>query len=124
MAAKSPEDMDPAFMEAFNAGDGEALLALYEPEAAFVVPSGEVVEGPAAIGEALGPFFEMKPQIDLRTERILRNGDTALVYSSWTANGTGPDGPIVMTGDSKVVVREQADGTWKFVIDDPGWKAG
>jgi uncharacterized protein (TIGR02246 family) len=124
MTAKSPEDMDPAFMEAFNAGDGETLLALYEPDAAFVVPSGDVIVGPAAIGEALAGFSDLKPSIDLRTERILRNGDTALVYSSWTVNGTGPDGPVVMTGDSKVVVREQADGTWKFAIDDPGWNAG
>lgn len=108
-------------MEAFNAADGETLLALYEPEAAFVVPSGDVVEGPAAIGEALAGFFALKPTIDLRTERILRTGDTALVYSSWTVNGTGPDGPVVMTGNSTVVVREQADGTWKFAIDDPGW---
>lgn len=125
MTAKSPEDIDPAFMEAFNAGDGAALLALYEPEAAFVVPSGEIVEGPAAIGEALGGFFELKPSIDLRTERVLRTGDTALVYSSWTVKGTAPDGsPVEMTGNSKIVVREQEDGTWKFVIDDPGWTAG
>lgn len=123
MAAKSPEDIDPTFMEAFNAGDGEAVLSLYEPEAVFVVPSGEVVEGPAAIAEALGPFLEMKPQINLRTEKILRSGDTALVYSSWTVKGTGPDGPVEMAGQSTVVVREQADGTWKFVIDDPGWNA-
>ena len=124
MTAKSPEDMDPAFMEAFNAGDGETLLALYEPDAAFVVPSGEVIVGPAAIGEALAGFSDLKPKIDLRTERILRNGDTALVYSSWTVNGTGPDGPVVMTGNSTVVVREQSDGTWRFAIDDPGWNAG
>ncbi|MEW6475311.1 MAG: DUF4440 domain-containing protein [Actinomycetota bacterium] len=124
MAAKSPEDIDPTFMEAFNAGDGETLLSLYEPGAAFVVPSGEVVEGPAAIGDALSPFLALKPQMDLRTERIIRTGDTALVYSSWTVKGTGPDGPVEMTGQSKVVAREQADGTWKFVIDDPGWNAG
>ena len=125
MTVKSPEDIDPAFAEAFNAGDGEAVLSLYEPDAVFVVPSGEIVEGPAAIGEALGGFLAMKPTIDLRTERILRTGDTALVYSSWTVTGTDPDGsPVEMTGNSKVVLREQADGTWKFVIDDPGWNAG
>jgi uncharacterized protein (TIGR02246 family) len=122
MTAKSPEDIDPAFTEAFNAGNGEGVLSLYEPEAAFVLPSGDVVNGPGAIGEALGGLLATKPRIDLRTERIIRTGDTALVYSSWTQTGTGPDGSAVqMTGKSKVVVREQADGTWKFVIDDPGW---
>ena len=124
MTAKSPEDIDPAFAEAFNAADGETLLSLYEPEAVFVAPSGELAVGPAAIGEVVGPFFAMKPQIDLRTESVLRTGDTALVYSSWTVTGTAEDGSdVVMTGKSKVVIREQADGTWKFVIDDPGWNA-
>ncbi len=61
MTAKSPEDIDPAFAEAFNAADGETLLSLYEPEAAFVAPTGEVVVGPAAIGAAVGPFFALKP---------------------------------------------------------------
>ena len=124
MTVKSPEDLDPAFAEAFNAGDAGRLVSLYEPGALFVVPSGEVVQGPAAIGEALGGFFAMKPTMDMRTQRILRTDDTAVVYSSWTVNGTGPDGPVVMTGNSTVVIREQDDGTWKLVIDDPGWNAG
>lgn len=32
--AKSPEEMDPEWTEAFNSGNGEALLALYDPGAA------------------------------------------------------------------------------------------
>lgn len=124
MTAKSPEDIDFVWAEAFNAADGAALLSLYEPGAVFVLPGGDVVEGPAAIGEALGGFFALKPRIDLRTERILRCGDTALVSSSWTVTGTGPAGePVVMTGNARVVVREQADSTWRFLIDDPGWPA-
>jgi uncharacterized protein (TIGR02246 family) len=125
MTAHSPEEIDKVWSEAFNAGDGPGVLSLYEPAAAFVLPTGDVVEGPAAIGEALVGFFAMKPTIDLRTERVLRAGDTALVYSSWTVTGTAEDGTAVkMTGNAKVVVREQADGTWKFVLDDPGWAAG
>jgi uncharacterized protein (TIGR02246 family) len=120
--AKSPEEIDLVWSEAFNVADGEAVLSLYEPGAVFVLPNGDGVEGPAAIGEALGGFFAMKPRIDLRTQRVLRTGDTALVYSSWTVTGTAEDGsPIELTGNAKVVVREQSDGTWKFVIDDPGW---
>jgi uncharacterized protein (TIGR02246 family) len=125
MAAHSPEEIDVVWSEAFNAGDGDAVLALYEPGAAFVLPTGDVVEGPDAIGEALGGFFALKPRIDLRTEHVLRAGDTALVYSSWTVTGTADDGsPVEMTGRAKVVVRAQPDGSWKFVIDDPGWNAG
>lgn len=124
MTARSPEEIDPAFEAAFNAKDGATLLSLYEADGAFVLPTGDVIHGPAAIGEALGPLFAMNPTMNLKTERILRAGDVALVYSSWTVTGTAEDGSAVaMAGDSKVVVREQADGTWKVVLDDPGWKA-
>lgn len=123
MTVRSPEDIDPTFQAAFNAKDGETILSLYEADGAFVLPTGDVIHGPAAIGEALGPFFAMDPTMNLKTEKILRAGDVALVYSSWTVTGTAEDGSAVaMAGDSKVVVREQADGTWKLVLDDPGWK--
>jgi hypothetical protein len=45
VTAKSPDDIDRTFAEAFNAGNGEAVLSLYEPKAAFVLPSGEVIQG-------------------------------------------------------------------------------
>lgn len=125
MAARAPEEVDPLWAEAFNTGDGDGVLSLYEPGAAFVVPTGEVITGLEAIREALGGFLAMKPSIDLQTGQILRTGDTALVYSAWTLSATADDGSAIeMTGNAKVVVREQSDGRWCFVIDDPGWITG
>jgi uncharacterized protein (TIGR02246 family) len=120
--AKSPEDNNAEWAEAFNAGDGEALLALYDPQAKFVMPTGDVLEGVEAIGQALGGFFALKPRIELRAERVLRCGDTAIANSSWTVTGTAPDGTAVeMSGRDTVLLREQADGTWRMIFDDPGW---
>jgi uncharacterized protein (TIGR02246 family) len=123
--ARTPDEIDPVWMEAFNAGDAEAVLSLYEPGAAFVLPTGDVVEGLEAIRETLNGFLAMKPRIDLRTKNVRRAGDTALVFSGWTLSATAPDGSAVeMAGDATIVVREQPDGTWRFVIDDPGWISG
>ncbi|HMC04395.1 MAG TPA: SgcJ/EcaC family oxidoreductase [Actinomycetota bacterium] len=125
MTAKTPEDIDPTWMEAFNAGDADGVLALYEPGAAFVLPTGDIAEGLDAIRQTLDGFLAMKPRIDLRTNRVLRAGDTAVLYSAWSLAATGPDGnPVEMAGSATVVVREQPDGTWQFVIDDPGWGKG
>lgn len=122
--ARSPEEMDTEWAEAFNAGNGEALLGLYEPGAAFVMPTGEVIEGVENIAQALGGFFALKPSIDLKTRQVVRSGDLAIVYSTWTVTGTAPDGTALeMTGEPTVVLREQPDGTWRFAIDDPGWSA-
>jgi uncharacterized protein (TIGR02246 family) len=122
--ARTPDEFDAEWMEEFNAGNGEAVLALYEPGAAFVLPTGEVVEGAETIGQVLGGFLAMKPRIDLRTKQIVRAGDTALVYSTWTLSATAPDGTALeMSGEPAVVIRQQADGTWRLLIDDPGWSA-
>jgi ketosteroid isomerase-like protein len=63
MEAHTPEDCDRLFAEHVNAGDREALLALYESDCASVKSSG--------------------------------------------------------AGRALEVVRRQADGRWKFAIDDP-----
>jgi S1-C subfamily serine protease len=42
---KRPEDIYPALSEAYNAGDLEALVSLYDPKAVFVIKPGRVTEG-------------------------------------------------------------------------------
>ena len=56
----------------------------------------------------------------LNAARIVRNGDVALLYSDWTISSTSPEG-VISTIDVRPthVARQQPDGEWKFVIDDP-----
>ena len=53
MTATQPDEMPAAFEQAFNTGDIEQVLALYESEAVLVPQPGQVVHGLAAIREAL-----------------------------------------------------------------------
>lgn len=121
MGAKKPEEMHQLFEQGFNAGDVEALLALYEEQALLVPAQGaEPVQGKAAIGEALGRFLALKGQITLQTRTLIEAGEVALLRSAWHLKGTGPDGtPIEMAHGSSEVVRRQADGSWKYLIDHP-----
>lgn len=97
-------------------------MSLYEQGATFVLPSGEVISGVEAIRETLNGYLAMKPRIDLKTKKVLKAGDIVLVYSGWTLSATAEDGsPVDMAGDATVVARQQPDGTWRLVIDDPGW---
>lgn len=122
--ARTPDEMDAEWAGAFNAGDAKAVLALYEPGAAFQLPTGELIEGQEALAQTIDGFLALKPRIDLRTDRVLTAGDTAIVYSTWTLSATAPDGTALeMTGKPTVVLRRQADGNWLFLIDDPGWSA-
>ena len=120
MGARTPEDLDRLFAAALNAGDLEALVRLYEPQAALRPAPDQVVQGHAAIRDALTGFLQMKPAIELTPKILGECSDIALVSAHWTLKGTGADGkPVQMTGSSVEVARRQADGTWLFAIDTP-----
>ena len=127
MAARNPEDLDRLFSEALNAGDLDALVKLYEPQATIRPSPGETVHGLAAIRSALAGFVGMKPTIAMTSKTLAEADGLALTTSQWKLTGTGPDGsPVTMSGQSAEVARRQADGTWLFVIDTPwglGWDA-
>src|SRR5215831_907251 len=48
-----PEDIHSQFVTAFNSGNLDAIMALYEPEASLVPQPGQVVQGHAAVRQAL-----------------------------------------------------------------------
>ena len=84
MPAHKPAEAHTFFEEAFNAGDLNALVELYEPEAVAFDNQGQLVEGSQAIGETLQSFLAWKSQIKLVTKRLSRLG--ALPYCGESGN--------------------------------------
>jgi uncharacterized protein (TIGR02246 family) len=121
MPARKPEDCDLLLVEALGKGDLEAALALYEPNASFVMDSGQVVTGLTAIREVMQGFLALKPKFTMEVKAVESgDGSTALLRGKWNLSGTGPDGkPMTLSGNSTEVVRRQPDGAWKFIIDNP-----
>ena len=120
MPVTRPEDMGQAFTEAFNSGNVDAVLALYESNAVLAAQPGQLASGIDAIREALKGFLALKGKLALESRYCIRAGDTALTSSKWSLRGTGPDGkPVEMAGKSAEVVRRQADGRWLYILDHP-----
>ncbi len=120
MPARTPEEMHQVFAEALNAGDMDSLLALYEPGATLIPQPGQLVTGLQGIRQALSAFLAAKPRITVETQKVIRAGEVALLYSRWALKGMGPDGKAFdLTGEGTEVGRQQPDGTWRFVIDNP-----
>jgi uncharacterized protein (TIGR02246 family) len=125
MAARTPEDLDRLFAEALNAGNLDAIIALYEPQAALTPPGGKApVIGHAAIREVLAGFVAGKPRMTLTPRLLSQTGDLALISAQWQVSMTGQDGkPMQAGGQSVEVARRQPDGRWLFVLDVPGGTA-
>ena len=116
----TPEEVLNSVTEGINAGDLDSLMTLYEPLACFASQPGQLAKSPAGIRESLRGFIDMNGKLDLKVKRVLRASDLALVTTEWSFSGTGPDGnPVNMAAKSADVLRHQADGTWRFVIDNP-----
>ncbi|HZQ62131.1 MAG TPA: SgcJ/EcaC family oxidoreductase [Casimicrobiaceae bacterium] len=120
MPARKPEEVDLEFAVALNAGNIDALTALYEPDASLTPQPGVTVKGAAAIRQALQAFVDANPHIAISPRVVSQVDDIALVSAQYELSLTGPDGKRAqITGRSVEILRRQADGTWKFLIDEP-----
>ncbi len=119
MPNNRPEDMHATWETAFNTGDAEQVMALYESDAVLIPEPGQVARGTDAIRQALLGFLALKLPIHLENKRVLTSGDLAMLSNTWKLAGTGPDGsPVDLGGNTTEVIRRQADGTWQYVFDD------
>jgi uncharacterized protein (TIGR02246 family) len=100
---------------AFNAGDIDALVALYEDDAAMATPDGSFVNGQDAIREQWSGFVGLGGNIQMTTRYAVIVDDTALLSNDWHFTGAGME----LSSRTAEVARRQPDGTWKYVIDHP-----
>ena len=120
VSTETPEQVLEAVVEGINTANYDLLLSLYEPGAAFATRPGSLAHGLGHICEALDGFVALKGKLDLKVSRVLEVGDLALVVGSWSFSGTAPDGePVKLAAKNADVLRRQADGSWRFVIDNP-----
>ncbi|GEO99966.1 YybH family protein [Methylobacterium haplocladii] len=104
--AHEPGDLAGLFNARANAGDVEGLVALYEPDA--VLAAGKVVAtGHAEIRRFYADLLAKKSDFPVpETLPALVNGDLALTFARL------PNGSLSVES-----ARRQADGTWRWAID-------
>ena len=116
----TPEKFLKSYVDQFNKGNMSSILTLYESDACFASQPGQVVKGEESIRQILQSFIDIKGKLESNVKRVFRSSDIALVITEWSFNGIGPDGKAVqLTGKATDVLRQQSDGTWHILIDNP-----
>jgi uncharacterized protein (TIGR02246 family) len=119
MSAKRPEDIHELFADGINAGDVERVASLFEDDAILVSGPDHIVRGRDAIVDGLRNLVAVRPTLRLNAARIVRNGSVAILYSDWTITTTREGEIRSVDVRPTHLARQQPDGTWRIVIDDP-----
>lgn len=120
MPAYNPAEIHTLFQHAFNLGDVDALIALYEPNAVLVVDGKQMI-GRESIRKALEGVLARRGRMTIETRAVVESPqDLAVLHGRWAIEPLmGPGAGITSRGLSTEVIRKQPDGTWLFVIDSP-----
>jgi ketosteroid isomerase-like protein len=123
MIAATPSSAVRMADEAFNHADIDGMLAFYEEGARMLFGPNEILEGKAALRQALGQLSAMKLVARHDRSHVIEAGDIALWVSNWSVTGTSADGsPICRSGSGSAVLRRGSDGGWRVAIENP-WGA-
>ena len=112
---------DRAYGDAVVAGDIDAIMAQYAPDAILLPPGAPRMEGSAAIRS----MFEAWVQEGLPSSMTLTTGDVTVASAgdyahavgSFSLSGTAPDGTEWGDEGKYLAVWKNVDGDWKMVAD-------
>lgn len=115
-AVMHPQDMNPAFAEAFNSGNVQQLLALYEEDAVLCADTtGTQHRGKAAISRVLTDLVAIPGKMESWNNFCLACGDIALLRADYVIRDG--HGALLAQGSTAEMVRRQPNGDWLYVAD-------
>jgi ketosteroid isomerase-like protein len=113
MQARTPDELPLVFERHFNAGDVAGLLVdYYAPHATYAPLPGQIVWG-EGVRPAIASLVELGHEMTVTLRHVMRTDDVALLIVDWVIPAIG------LTGTATDVARQQPDGTWKCIIDNP-----
>jgi len=108
------EEAHALLAAAYNTGDVETVLQMYDVAGIIVPEPGHPVSGKEKFEAAVRAILSIKGKMTIKTVYCLQAGNIAVGRSEWNIT----DGKEVKVSAKGIeVMRQQADGTWKIVID-------
>jgi ketosteroid isomerase-like protein len=111
---KKAEDAHATLAAAFNTGNVATVMNMYDVTGIIVPEPGKPVSGKEKFEEAIKAILSIKGKMEIKTVYCLQSGNIAVGRSEWNIK----DGNEVKISAKGIeVMRQQADGTWKIVVD-------
>jgi ketosteroid isomerase-like protein len=111
---KRAEDAHATLAAAFNTGDVATVMSMYDVTGIIVPEPGKPVSDKEKFEEAIKAILSIKGKMEIKTVYCLQTGNIAVGRSEWNIS----DGSEVKISAKGIeVMKQQADGTWKIVID-------
>jgi ketosteroid isomerase-like protein len=111
---KRAEDAHSALAAAYNTGDPNIVLSMYDVNGIIVAEPNSPVSGKEKFEAAVRGILSIKGKMEIKTVYCLQSGDVAVGRSEWSIKN-GDDTKVSAKGVE--VMKRQADGTWKILID-------
>jgi uncharacterized protein (TIGR02246 family) len=111
---KRAEDAHAALAAAFNTGDAAIVMNMYDLTGIIVPEPGKPVAGKEQFEAAIKAILSIKGKMEIKTVYCLQTGNIAVGRSEWNITDSG-EAKISAKGIE--VMKQQADGTWKIIID-------
>ena len=108
------QDAHATLAAAFNTGNVETVLSMYDFNGIIVPEPGKPVSGREQFEAAIRAILSIKGKMEIKTVYCLQTGNLAVGRSEWNIT----DGQEVKVSSKGIeVMKQQPDGTWKIVID-------
>ncbi|MEC3955149.1 nuclear transport factor 2 family protein [Nocardia sp. CDC153] len=114
-----PASLPTLFESHLNAGDIDAVLALFTPDATMRTTTGTVITGPDALRQEITGTVAANGHLTNKPRHVLVGADTALLVTDWTMDITTPEGRISPTGTTANIARRLENGEWRFTLLNP-----
>ncbi len=111
---KRAEDAHAMLAAAFNTGDVATVMSMYDVTGIIVPEPGKPVSGKEKFEEAIKAILSIKGKMEIKTVYCLQTGNIAVGRSEWNITD---DKEVKVSAKGIEVMKQQADGTWKIVVD-------